>query len=317
MNETLRTIILAGLQMAAFIAFAPFLTATIRRTKARLQSRRGPGLLQPYRDLAKWWGKLPLESEASGPVSRYAPAFILGAILTTVLLVPWATARTPLPGWGDLLVVVGLFALARFALALAAMDAGGAFGGMGSSRDVAVSALAEPGLVLALAGAAIAANSTDLGVISGFGIASGVALLNPAHLLEAAAFAIVLIAETGHHPVDNPDTHLELTMIHEGMLLEASGRSLATLVFASELKLAVLAALFSAAFLPFGAATDLSPLPIAFGVVVALAKMLIIGQALALLDGSVAKMRIMGLPDLLSLATLLALSGIGIQVLLP
>jgi formate hydrogenlyase subunit 4 len=317
MNETLRDIILAGLQMAAFIAFAPFLTATIRRTKARLQSRRGPGLLQPYRDLAKWWGKLPLESEASGPVSRYAPAFILGAILTAVLLVPWATARTPLPGWGDLLVLVGLFALARFALALAAVDAGGAFGGMGSSRDVAVSALAEPGLVLALAGAAIAANSTDLGVISGFGIASGVALLNPAHLLAAAAFGIVMIAETGHHPVDNPDTHLELTMIHEGMLLEASGRSLATLVFASEVKLAVLAALFSAAFLPFGAATDLSPLPIAFGVVVALAKMLIVGQALALLDGSVAKMRIMGLPDLLSLATLLALSGIGIQVLLP
>ena len=317
MNDTLTTISLAGLQLVAFLAFAPFLTATIRRTKARLQSRRGPGLLQPYRDLAKWWGKLPLESEASGPVARYAPAFVLGAILTTVLLVPWATARTPLPGWGDLLVLVGLFALARFALALAALDSGSAFGGMGSSRDVAISALAEPGLVLALAGAAIAANSTDLGTISSFGIARGMGLLNPAHLLAASAFAIVLVAETGHHPVDNPDTHLELTMIHEGMLLEASGRSLATLVFASEVKLAVLAALFSAAFLPFGAATDLSPLPIAFGIAVGLAKMLIVGQALALLDGSVAKMRIMGLPDLLSLAALLALSGIGIQVLRP
>jgi formate hydrogenlyase subunit 4 len=316
MND-LTTIFLAGLQLAAFIAFAPFLTATIRRTKARLQSRRGPGLLQPYRDLVKWWGKLPLESDASGPVSRYAPAFILAAILTTVLLVPWATARTPLPGWGDLLVLIGLFALARFALALAALDAGGAFGGMGSSRDVAISALAEPGLVLALAGAAIAAGSTDLGVISGFGVAQGVGLLNPAHLLAAAALAIVIIAETGHEPVDNPDTHLELTMIHEGMLIEASGRQLAALVFASELKLVVLAALLSAAFLPFGAATDLTPLPIAFGILVGFAKMLVIGQVLAILDSALAKMRIMGLPDLLGLASLLALTGLAIQVLMP
>jgi formate hydrogenlyase subunit 4 len=316
-NDAPTTAFLAGLQLIVFVAFAPFLTATIRRTKARLQSRRGPGLLQPYRDLAKWWGKMPLESNASGPVARYAPAFILGAIVGAVLLVPLATARTPLPGWGDLLVVVGLFALARFALALAALDTGSAFGGMGSSRDVAISALAEPGLVLALAGVAIAAGSSDLGAISAFGISQGVGLLKPAHLLAMAAFALVVVAETGHHPVDNPDTHLELTMIHEGMLIEASGRPLATLVFASELKLAVLAALLSAAFVPFGAATEIAPLPIAFGLTIGLGKMLVVGQVLALLDGSLAKARIMALPDLLGLASLIALSGLGIQVLLP
>ena len=317
MNATATTLLLVVLQLAAFVAFAPFLTATIRLTKARLQSRRGPGLLQPYRDLIKWWGKLPLESSTSGPVARYAPAFVLGAILTAALLVPWATSRTPVLGWGDLLVVVGLFAAARFALALAALDSGSAFGGMGSSRDVAISALAEPGLVLALAGAAIAAGSSDLGAISAFGIGRGAGLLGPAHLLAAAAFAIVVVAESGHHPVDNPDTHLELTMIHEGMLLEASGRSLATLVFASELKLAILAAIFSAVFLPFGAATELAPLPIAIGLIVGLGKMLIIGQALALLDASVAKARILDMPDLLGLASLLALAGLAIQVLLP
>jgi formate hydrogenlyase subunit 4 len=311
------TVVLVGLQLVAFVAFAPLLTATIRLTKARLQSRRGPGLLQPYRDLAKWWAKLPLESNASGPVARYAPAFVLSAILTAALLVPWATSRTPLLGWGDLLVVVGLFAAARFALALAALDSGSAFGGMGSSRDVAISALAEPGMVLALAGAAIAAGSSDLGAISAFGIGRGIGLLGPAHLLAAAAFAIVIVAESGHHPVDNPDSHLELTMVHEGMLLEASGRSLATLVFASELKLAVLAAIFSAAFLPFGAATELAPVPIALGLLLGLGKMLVIGQALALVDASVAKARILTLPDLLGLASLLALAGIGIQVLLP
>jgi formate hydrogenlyase subunit 4 len=316
-SDAATTAALAGLQLATFLLFAPFLTATIRRTKARLQSRRGPGLLQPYRDLAKWWQKLPLESNAAGPVARYAPAFVLGAMLTAVLLVPWETSRTPLSGWGDLLVVVGLFAAARFALALAALDAGSAFGGMGSSRDVAISALAEPGLVLALAGAATAAGSSDLGAIGAFGMRQGVGLLGPAHLLAAAAFAIVVVAETGHHPVDNPDTHLELTMIHEGMLLEASGRSLAALVLASELKLAVIAAVFTAAFFPFGAATELAPGPIAFGLLVGLGKMLVIGQVLALLDASIAKARILTLPDLLGLASLLALAGFGMQVLLP
>jgi formate hydrogenlyase subunit 4 len=188
---------------------------------------------------------------------------------------------------------------------------------MGSSRDVAVSALAEPGLVLALAGAAIAAGSSDLGAISAFGINQGIGLLSPSHLLAAGAFAIVAVAETGHHPVDNPDTHLELTMIHEGMLLEASGRSLAELVLASELKLVILAALFSAAFLPFGAATELTAGPIALGIAVGLIKMLLIGQVLAVVDASIAKARFLEMPDLLGLASLLALAGLAIRVLLP
>jgi formate hydrogenlyase subunit 4 len=315
--NALTTILAAGLQLAALCLFAPFLMATIRRTKARLQGRRGPGLLQPYRDLAKWWGKRPLESSASGPVARYAPAFVLAAIATAALLVPWVTRDAGLPAWGDLLVVVGLFAAARFALALAALDAGSAFGGMGSSRDVAISALAEPGLVLAMMGAAIAAGSTDLGMIASSGIVRGIGLLGPAHILAAAAFAIVVVAETGHHPVDNPDTHLELTMVHEGMLLEASGRSLAVLMFASELKLVVLAALFSAVFIPFGAATEIAPVPIAIGLGAWLVKTLIVGQFLAIMDASIAKARLLTLPDLLGLASLLALAGLGLQVLLP
>jgi formate hydrogenlyase subunit 4 len=316
-NEAVTTAILAALQLAVFVAFAPFLAATIKRTKARLQSRRGPGLLQPYRDLAKWWAKEPLESNVSGPVARYAPAVVLAAIAAAALLVPFGTWRPPLLGWGDFLVIVGLLALARFALALAALDSASAFGGMGSSRDVAISALAEPGLALALAGVAVAAGSSDLGGISAYGIASGVDLLTPAHLLAAAAFALILVAESGHHPVDNPDTHLELTMIHEGMLLEASGRSLASLVFASEMKLVLLAALFIAAFLPFGAATELAPGPIAAGLAIGLVKLLVVAQGLALLDASVAKMRLFALPELIGLASLLALTGLALQVLMP
>jgi formate hydrogenlyase subunit 4 len=249
-------------------------------------------------------------------VARHAPVVVVGLVLVAALLVPFAAGRPPLAGWGDLLVVVGLLAAARFALALAALDSGSAFGGMGSSRDVAISALAEPGLVLALAGAAVAAGSTDLGAISAAGLAGGVGLLGPAHLLAAAAFAIIVVAETGHQPVDNPDTHLELTMIHEGMLLEASGRSLALLMYASELKQVILAALFSAVFVPFGAATELAPVPLLVGTIVGLAKLLLVGQVLALLDASVAKLRILALPDLIGMASILALTGLGARILL-
>lgn len=312
----LTTLVLTVLQLATFVLFAPLLTGTIRRTKARLQGRRGAPLLQPYRDLAKWWGKAPLVAGPAGLVARLAPVVVLAALVGASLLVPFAAARPPLAGWGDLFVVVGLLALARFVLALSALDAGSAFGGMGASRDVAISALAEPGLVLALAGTALAAGSSNLETISAFGSQQGVGLLGPAHLLAAAAFGVVLVAETGHQPVDNPDTHLELTMVHEGMLLEASGRSLAILVLGSEMKLVLLAALFSAAFLPFGAATDLAPGPLLLGTIIGLGKLLVVGQGLALLDAAVAKMRILALPDLIGAASLLALAGLGVQLLL-
>ncbi len=315
-SDALPTLALVVLQLAVFLGLAPLLAGTIKRTKARLQGRRGPALVQPYRDLAKWWAKRPVESSTSGPVTRYAPVVVLVAVVVAALLVPFATGRAPLAGWGDLFVVVGLLALARFTLALAALDAGGAFGGMGSSRDVAISALAEPGLVLALAGAAIAAGSSDLGTISLFGLDQGIGLLGPSHLLAALAFGVIVVAETGHQPVDNPDTHLELTMIHEGMLLEASGRPLALLVYASEIKLVVLAALFAAVFLPFGAAADLAPLPLLVGVGAGLVKLFLVGQGLALLDATVAKARILALPDLLGLASLLALTGLGARLLL-
>lgn len=314
--STMTSLVLALVQLISLLAVAPLVAGTMRRTKARLQGRRGAPLLQPYRDLAKWWAKAPLETAAAGPVQRYAPAAVLGAIAVATLLVPFAADRPPLAGWGDLFVVVGLLAAARFVLALAALDAASAFGAMGSSRDVALSALAEPALVLALAVTALAAGSSDLGTMSTFGISLGIGLFGPSHILAAIAFAIVVVAETGHQPVDNPDTHLELTMIHEGMLLEASGRNLAILVFASELKLVLVAALFSAAFFPFGSATDLAPTSILVGLAVGFVKLVVVGQGLALLDASIAKMRILELPDLLGLASVLALTGLGVHVLL-
>lgn len=304
-------------QVVLVLLVAPLLLGISRRTKARLQYRRGPSLLQPYRDLAKWWSKEPVESEASGWVTSLAPAIVLAAIVVATLLVPIVGQRPPLAGWGDLLVVIGLLALARFALSLAALDAGSAFGGMGSSRDVAISALAEPALLLALAGGVLAAGSTDLGAIAMAGADAGLRWLTPTLLLCAAAFAIVAVAETGHEPVDNPDTHLELTMIHEGMLLEASGPRLAILMYASELKLVVIAGVFCAVFLPMGIATDGAPLSILVAVVASVVKLGIVAVALGLLDATLAKLRILALPGLLTTAALLALVGLAARLWLP
>jgi formate hydrogenlyase subunit 4 len=310
-GATALVIALHGLVLAGG---APFLTGTIRKTKARLQARRGAPVLQPYRDLAKHWAKGTVESEAAGPVGRIVPAAALGAILVAALLVPAVAARPALVGWGDLIAVLGLLALARFAMALGALDAGSAFGGMGSSRDVSIAALVEPVALLALVGVAIGVGSTDLGVIAGAGSAAGLSLLSPTHLLAAAAFAVVVLAESGHYPVDNPDTHLELTMAHEGLLIEASGRRLALLMLAGHVKQALLLAIFVAAFLPWGAATELAPWPLALGLILFAAKVLLLGQAIALVDASIAKLRILRLPDLLGSAALLALTGLAARI---
>ena len=304
-------------QVALTLLVAPLLLGITKRVKARLQYRRGPGILKPYRDLRKWWGKESIESDAAGALSRLAPPVVLGATFCATLYVPILGERPPLDGWGDLIVVIGLMALARFVLALGALDAGGAFGGMGSSREVAIATLVEPALLLALAGAAIGAGTTDLGAIASLGTAAGIAWYTPALLLAAVAFAIVAVAETGHEPVDNPDTHLELTMIHEGMLLEASGPRLAMFTYAAELKLVLVAALFGAAFLPAGVATELTPLAVGIAIAAALAKLIGAAVILGILDASLAKLRILALPNLLATASIVAAIGLATRLWLP
>jgi formate hydrogenlyase subunit 4 len=310
-------LVLVALQAIVLVAVAPLLTGTIRRTKARLQSRRGVPLLQPYRDLRKWWSREAVQSSTASPIQGLAPALVLAATGAALLLVPTAAVLVPLAGWGDLIAVVGLLAAARFVIALAALDSGSAFGGMGSSRDVSIAALIEPALVLALIVAAVASGSTDLGAIAAAGAGRGVDLLTPAHVVAAVAFAIVVVAESGHLPVDNPDTHLELTMVHEGMLLEASGRRLALYMLSAHLRQALLIALFLAVFLPWGMSADLSPAPLALGAVLFVAKLLLAGQGLALADAVVPKLRILRLPEFIGVATALALVALAARVWLP
>jgi formate hydrogenlyase subunit 4 len=304
-------------QVALTLLVAPLVFGVTKRVKSRLQYRRGPGLLQPYRDLAKWWSKEPVQSDTAGPLTAVAPAIVLAVIVVATLLVPLLGPRPPLVGWGDLLVVVGLLAVARFVMALAALDAGSAFGGMASSREVAIATLVEPALLLALAGVVLASASTDLGTIATLGSASGIAWYTPSLLLAAAAFAIVAVAETGHEPIDNPDTHLELTMIHEGMMLEASGPRLAILMYAAQVKVVLIVALFAATFLPVGMATEATPLSLAVALVAALAKLIIAAVVLGLLDAGLAKLRILALPGLLATATVIAAIGLATRLWLP
>ncbi len=307
----------ALIQVVVVLAVAPLLLGITRKVKARLQYRRGAPLLQGYRDLAKWWSKEVVESEAAGPLTRLAPPLVLASVLVATMLVPMVGQQSPLPGWGDVIVVIGLLALGRFVLALAALDAGSAFGGMGSSREVAIAALVEPALLLALAGAVLAAGSTDLGSIVAAGAAAGRAWFTPALLLGAAAFTIVAVAETGHEPFDNPDTHLELTMIHEGMLLEATGPRLAMLVYASELKLVLVVGLFAAAFVPAGTTTSADPAALLVATLSLLLKLALAAAALGVLDATLAKLRILVLPALLGTATLLAAIGLAARIWLP
>jgi formate hydrogenlyase subunit 4 len=304
-------------QAAALAAIAPLVVGVLRKTKARFQGRRGPSIWQPYRDLRKWWARGTISSGASGPVQRLAPAVVLGAVLVATGFVPTLVTQSPLQAWGDLLTLTGLLVVARFAMALAALDAGSAFGGMGSSREVAISALVEPGLLLALVATAVAASSTDLGLIAGSQVIQGADLLTLSQVLAAAAFVLVAIAETGHLPVDNPDTHLELTMVHEGMLIESSGRGLALMTLAAHVRTTLIVAIFVAAFAPWGIARDLGPGALALGAAALTLKLLAGGVLLALADAGVPKLRILRLPEYLGIASALGLLAIATQIWLP
>lgn len=312
MNETLAAVGLSFLQLGLLLTLAPGLNGLIKRMKAVLQGRHGPPLLQPYFDLVKLLRKDAVVSEHATAVFRWAPAVYAGCFATAALLVPVLWSRAPLAGWGDAIALVGLFALARFALALAGLDTGSSFGGMGSSREVAVAALAEPALLLVLFAVAWRTGGTDLSGATEYLVSQGVAAVAPSQLLALAALIIVVIAETGRVPADNPDTHLELTMIHEGMLLEYSGRPLGILVWASLLKQIVLFSLVAALFFPFGVAATPSEIPAAVGAL--LLKLVALAFVMSVVESSSAKLRILRVPELLGAASALAVLALVAEV---
>ena len=265
--------------------------------------RRGPTPLQPYRELRRLWGKSAVEPEGSGLVYRLAPPLAAASLGVAVLLVPVA-ARAPGLGVGrDVLALIGLLALARFAVAAASWDVANGFSLMGASRDLTIAVSVEATLVLAVAvGALVSGTTSLLGIVAG---TAGTAVWsNPALALGAVAFALVVIAETGRQPVDNPDTHLELTMIHEGPLLEYAGRDLALLQWAAAVRHWLVLVLASQVFLPHAHRVwlQLALLPIV---------LVVLCGALAVTETATAKMRILLAPRLLAVGAVAALLGIA------
>ncbi|MFQ5439197.1 MAG: respiratory chain complex I subunit 1 family protein, partial [Paracoccaceae bacterium] len=307
--ELIRDLILQGLQMAIVLALAPGLTGLVRKLKARLTRRRGASVLQPYRDLWRLMQKEVVLAENASWLFRVSPYMIFAATWVAAALVPTFAVDLQFSWTADLIAIVALMGSARFFLALAGMDVGTSFGGLGASREMMIGAFAEPAMLLMVFTVSLTAGSTQLSHVAAF-MASGDAGIRVSLGMALVALIIVAIAENARIPVDNPATHLELTMVHEAMVLEYSGRHLAMIELAAALKLLLYMALIGAVFLPFGiSAAGAGPADLGAGFLFFLAKLAGGGALLAVFEVSIAKMRVFRVPDFLGAALMLGLLG--------
>jgi formate hydrogenlyase subunit 4 len=313
-TEALVTGGLAVAQAGVILALAPLLKTAIKKMKARLQNRQGPPLFQGYYDLAKLLRKVPVRSETASWIYVAGPRVYFAAAVAATTLVPTIYAAAPLEAAGGILLLVGTLALGRFALATAALDTGSPFGGMGASRDMTIAALAEPALMLGFFTSALAAGSLNLGELVRGTLARGLSL-HPSDLLAFAGLFIIVIAETGRIPVDNPATHLELTMIHEAMVLEYAGPDLALVEWASAVKELMYLTLLVDFFLPFGIARVAGPAPLAIAAAAWTGKVLLLAVAVTIAESTNAKLRLFRVPELISTSLGLAFLSLAIRFL--
>jgi formate hydrogenlyase subunit 4 len=305
---------LGVLQAAALLAVAPLLRGAMKKMKAAFQNRQGPPLLQGYYDLWKLLRKEPVRSEVTGWVFVAGPRVYFATAVAATAIVPVLVAGAPLEAAGGILVLVGLLALGRFALAAAALDSGSPFGGMGSSREMTVAALAEPALMLGLFTVGLWAGSLNLGDLVRSTAQRGLSA-HPSDLLAAAALFIVLIAEAGRVPVDNPATHLELTMIHEAMVLEYSGADLALVEWASALKELLFMTVLVNLFAPVGLALAAGATALAIASAVYLAKLLLLAVGVTLVEVTNAKLRLFRVPEMMAVSLGLGFLALAIRFL--
>lgn len=290
------------LQFLIILIFSPLINGVIKKLKANMQGRIGPGVFQPYFDLIRLFKKDMVLSGVTSWVFKATPYILFGSTAAAAAIVPVITTSSPFGLMGDVIALIYLFALGRFFMALAGLDAGTAFGGEGSSREMTVAILVEPMMMLSIFTAAISAGSTNIARI-----AETPGAFSPSHILALSAFIIAVVAETGRIPVDNPDTHLELTMIHEGMLLEYSGRYLALMEWSHYMKQLLLFSLAADLFFPLGIATGAAFPDIALSFGFYFAKMVFMAFLMALIESTRAKIRFFQLPALLGGAFVLAL----------
>ena len=302
-------------QTALFIALAPLFAGWIKRTKCYLQNRRPPSWWQPYRDLRRQFAKEVVLAHSASIIFRITPYIVCGTAIIAAAAIPFVIINVPMGRMADAIVLVGVFALGRFFQAMAGMDVGTSFGGMGSSREMTVAALAEPAMLLVLFTLAMVAGSTNLSSIVAHTLGEPMAL-RPSLLFSLAALILVGIAETGRVPVDNPATHLELTMIHEAMILEYTGRHLGLIEWAGQIKLMIYAVLYANLFFPWGIAQSTAAPALGTALAVILAKLGLIGMLLALIESVMAKMRIFRVPTFLAVAFTVALVGMLSAIIL-
>ena len=302
-------LVVQGLQMTLVLVLAPLLTGFARKIKARLVRRRGPPLIQPYRDLLRLMRKEIVLAENASWLFRATPYLIFAAIWVAASLVPTFATGLMFSWSADLIAITALLGSARFFLALAGLDVGTSFGGIGSSREVMIASLAEPAAIMIAFTLALVAGSTQLSIVAEF-MASGDVGLRVSLALVLVALIVVALAENARIPVDNPATHLELTMVHEAMVLEYSGRHLAMIELAAMLKLLLYVSLIACVFSPWGIArVGAGPLAYALGAATYLGKLAIGGAALALFETAIAKMRVFRVPEFLGAALMLGLLG--------
>lgn len=302
------------LQTVIIVCIAPFIQGIIKKTKARLQNRIGPSIFQPYYDLVKYMKKDAVLSNHSSWLTIITPYIVFTSIVTAGLFIPTVMVSVGFSFMGDIILIIYLFGVARFFTALTALDAGGAFGGMGSSREMAMSAITEPALLLAMFAVLLSSGTTKLQTLILSFLNHGTIWFHPSYGIAFLAMIIVLISETGRIPVDNPDTHLELTMIHEGMLLEYSGRYLGLMLWASQIKQVLLFSLFINLFFPWGIAVDGNIIGLIVSFLCYVLKVILLGILLAFIETMYAKIRLFKVPRLLGASMFLSLIAILIRV---
>ena len=296
-------------QMLLVLALAPLLTGFVRKVKARLLLRQGPPLIQPYRDLIRLLRKDVVLAHNASWLFRVIPYLIFAATWVAASLVPTFGTGLMFSWTADLIAIIALLGSARFFLALAGLDVGTSFGGIGSSREVMIASLAEPAMLMIVFTLALMAGSTQLSTMASF-LASSEVGLSVSLGLALIALIMVAIAENARIPVDNPATHLELTMVHEAMVLEYSGRHLALIDLSAQLKLLLYVSLIVCLFTPWGIAPSSAGAgALLLGVAAYLVKLAAGGSLLALFETSIAKMRVFRVPEFLGAALMLGLLG--------
>jgi formate hydrogenlyase subunit 4 len=296
-----------GVQMLLVLLLAPLLTGLVRKVKVRFLRRQGPPLIQPYRDLTRLMRKEVVLAENASWLFRVIPYLIVAATWVAASLVPTFATGLMFSWSADLIAIIALLGSARFFLALAGLDVGTSFGGIGASREVMIASLAEPAMIMIVFTLALIAGSTQLSTMAGYLVSSAVGL-RVSLGLALLALIMVAIAENARIPVDNPATHLELTMVHEAMVLEYSGRHLALIDLTASLKLLLYVSLIACVFVPWGlAAPGAGVSRHLIGVAAYLGKLAIGGLLLALFETSIAKMRVFRVPEFLGAALMLGL----------